>query len=349
MIGFSEDLLNWYDINKRDLPWRNTSNAYYIWISEIILQQTKVVQAIPYYFKFISCYPNIEDLANADQDDVLKLWEGLGYYSRARNLHYTAKYIVDNYKGEFPRHYQNLLSLKGVGPYTAAAIASFAFNLPYAVLDGNVIRFLSRFYGISVNANTNKGKKEFQKLAQNILDKEKPNKYNQAIMEFGALQCRPVAIPNCDICPMINSCFAFNKNQIKDFPVKSKKTKIRIRYLHFFIINTNDCIYIKRRDKGIWNGLYEFPFIEFKEDFSISMIKESDVFKNFFDNSIFNINLISIEYKHKLSHQIIFARFWHINSNSFINQDYIKVNQKEVLNYPFPTLILNYLNSRNIK
>ncbi len=263
-MNFSNKLVSWYKVNKRDLPWRNTTNAYYIWLSEIILQQTRVEQGLPYYLAFLKAYPKIQHLANASEDDVLKRWQGLGYYSRARNLHFTAKYITSNYGGEFPNDYQKILKLKGVGPYTAAAITSFAFGLPYAVVDGNVIRVLSRIFGINTPFDSAIGKKQFQELAQELLIKESSWLYNQAIMEFGAIQCKP-KLPDCSICPMQGSCEAYNNNTITELPVRSKKIKVRNRFLYFLMIEKKKGIYLGKRESGIWQGLYEFPFLEFSE------------------------------------------------------------------------------------
>jgi A/G-specific adenine glycosylase len=235
VMNFSNKLVSWYQVNKRDLPWRNTANAYYIWLSEIILQQTRVAQGMPYYLSFVKAYPKIEDLANAPEDEVLKMWQGLGYYSRARNLHFTAKDIAANYGGKFPNDYQKILKLKGVGTYTAAAITSFAFDLPYAVVDGNVVRALSRIFGINTPFDTTIGKKQFKELTQELLIKENPSVYNQAIMEFGAMQCKPKS-PDCSVCPMRDFCEAYNNNTIAELPVKSKKIKVKNRFLHFLMI-----------------------------------------------------------------------------------------------------------------
>ena len=264
-MDFSDILSQWYAINKRDLPWRSTVNPYHIWLSEIILQQTRVEQGLPYYLKFIDTFPVVADLANADEDLVLKLWQGLGYYSRARNLQFSAKLILSEFGGNFPDNHADILKLKGVGPYTAAAISSFSFGLPFAVLDGNVIRVLSRVFGIQTPFDTTAGKKQFQKLAQELLDKKNSAEYNQAIMEFGALQCVPKS-PKCNHCPIVNDCIAFNTNTVSLLPVKSKKLKVKSRFLHFLVVNKNNEVLIGKRKSGIWQGLYEFPFLEFDEN-----------------------------------------------------------------------------------
>ena len=230
---FSKTLINWYSVNKRELPWRQTIDPYYIWLSEIILQQTQVAQGLPYYVKFTEEFPSVFHLAKAQEGHVLKLWQGLGYYSRARNLHTTAKYIAAELKGEFPNNYKDLLKLKGIGDYTASAIASICFNKPEAVVDGNVYRVLSRYFGIDTPINSPKGAKEFKQLAQELIDKKDPATFNQAIMEFGATQCKPQS-PDCTLCPFTSSCIAFNENRIIELPVKIKSGKAKKKYFNFF-------------------------------------------------------------------------------------------------------------------
>ena len=307
-MDFSDILSQWYAINKRDLPWRSTVNPYYIWLSEIILQQTRVNQGLPYYLKFIDAFPAVADLANADEDLVLKLWQGLGYYSRARNLQFSAKLILSEFGGNFPDNHADILKLKGVGSYTAAAISSFSFGLPFAVLDGNVIRVLSRVFGIQTPFDTTAGKKQFQKLAQELLDKKNPAEYNQAIMEFGALQCVPKS-PKCNDCPIVNDCIAFNTNTVSLLPVKSKKLKVKSRFLHFLVVNKNYEVLIGKRNSGIWQGLYEFPFLEFDENLNEKSVLKSPLWINFFKDSVKQISSISEEYIHKLSHQKIHVKF----------------------------------------
>ena len=344
-MDFSDILSQWYAINKRDLPWRSTVNPYYIWLSEIILQQTRVNQGLPYYLKFIDAFPAVADLANADEDLVLKLWQGLGYYSRARNLQFSAKLILSEFGGNFPDNHADILKLKGVGPYTAAAISSFSFGLPFAVLDGNVIRVLSRVFGIQTPFDTTAGKKQFQKLAQELLDKKNPAEYNQAIMEFGALQCVPKS-PKCNDCPIVNDCIAFNTNTVSLLPVKSKKLKVKNRYLHFLVVNKNNEVLIGKRNSGIWQGLYEFPFLEFDENLNEKSVLKSPLWINFFKDSVKQISSISEEYIHKLSHQKIHAKFWEIDVNSFRSSDFKIVKCNELQKYPVSSLIEKYLNSR---
>ena len=250
-MNFSEILLEWYTLNKRELPWRNTGNPYFIWLSEIILQQTRVKQGLSYYLKFIKEFPEITDLANATEDQVLKLWQGLGYYSRARNLHYSSKYIVKYHDGIFPRLYSDIIQLKGIGTYTAAAIASFSFGLPYAVVDGNVIRVLSRIFGIEISFQTALGLKQYQQLAQELLNKKNPAQHNQAVMEFGAIQCTPKS-PKCSACPFISNCIAYNTNSIDKFPAKSNRIKVKKRFLNYLLIENSDTVILGKKNEGIW-------------------------------------------------------------------------------------------------
>ncbi len=266
MADFHRLTIDWYRQNKRDLPWRNTKNPYKIWLSEIILQQTRVDQGMNYYLKFIRNYPTIFDLANANEQDILNDWQGLGYYSRARNLHFTAKYISTELNGIFPNQFTEIIKLKGIGEYTASAIASFSFDLPYAVLDGNVYRVLSRVFDISTPIDSTEGKKEFQNLANELIDRENPAEYNQSIMEFGAMLCTP-ANPNCETCPLSSKCLSFANNTIKDRPLKEKKTKVRNRYFNFAIFKDNDQILIEKRiAKDIWQHLYQFPLFETEKE-----------------------------------------------------------------------------------
>ncbi len=238
-MDFSNTLINWYLQNKRELPWRNTKNPYYIWLSEIILQQTRVAQGLPYYLNFITTFPTVKALANTSEEEVLKLWQGLGYYSRARNLHATAKHISAELNGIFPNNYADLLKLKGVGEYTAAAIASFSYNEDIAVVDGNVFRVLSRFFGVESDISDNKTRKEFQSLANSILPKGKASDFNQAIMEFGAIQCVPKS-PNCSDCIFNTNCYALQKNKVGELPVKTKKIKIKNRFLNYIIVKDSN-------------------------------------------------------------------------------------------------------------
>jgi len=346
-MDFSNKLVNWYQANKRDLPWRNTVNAYHIWLSEIILQQTRVVQGIPYYMAFIKEFLNVEDLANASEDKVLKMWQGLGYYSRARNLHFTAKDIAKNYGGKFPNDYQKILKFKGVGTYTAAAISSFAFDLPYAVVDGNVIRVLSRVFGVEIAFDTTLGKKKYQELAQNLLDKKNSAENNQAIMEFGAVQCTP-QLPKCRSCPFVSDCVAYNTNSIEKFPLKSKKIKVKKRFLNYLLIKNENAVILGKRNKGIWKGLYEFPFIEYSSKNTDEAVIASDKWVNFFKKSDYKIEAVSDEFIHKLSHQQIYAKFWIVNIKEFELEQYSFIKNSELKNYPVSRLTDKFLKEHNI-
>ncbi len=345
-MDFSNSLLSWYLQNKRDLPWRNTANPYAIWLSEIILQQTKVAQGLPYYMSFIEAFPTVLHLAKADEEQVLKLWQGLGYYSRARNMHKTAQIISFDYNGKFPDNFNELIKLKGVGDYTAAAIASFAFNEVVPVVDGNVFRVLSRYLDIETDIASSKAKKEFSALAKELMPKNNPALFNQAIMEFGALQCVPKN-PNCNNCIFNTSCAALQKKKVGNLPVKLKKTKVTNRYFNYivFLDNTNSTIINKRTEKGIWHNLYEFPMIEADHELDFDTISQtiSNEFSNFSINSItvFNQNLII----HKLSHQKLHINFYRV----ILNEDIIDgIALDEIKNYPFPIVIYNFIEKFSI-
>eukprot|EP01038_Epipyxis_sp_PR26KG_P019552 gene19552-27691_t len=275
-MDFSNSLLSWYLQNKRDLPWRNTVNPYPIWLSEIMLQQTKVAQGLPYFITFMDAFPTVLHLAQADEEQVLKLWQGLGYYSRARNMHKTAQIIAFELKGSFPNNYNDLIKLKGVGEYTAAAIASFAFNEVVPVVDGNVFRVLSRYLDIETDIASASAKKEFSALAKELMPVNNPALFNQAIMEFGALQCVPKN-PDCTNCIFNTSCAALQKKKVTELPVKLKKTKVTNRYFNYlvFLDNLNKTIINKRTEKGIWHNLYEFPVIEAEEELDFETISEA--------------------------------------------------------------------------
>ena len=337
-MHITKTLTYWYSVNKRDLPWRNTRNPYYIWLSEIILQQTQVKQGLPYYEKFISNYPTVYDLAKAEEDSVLKLWQGLGYYSRARNLHTTAKYIVSELNGAFPQNYKGLLKLKGVGDYTASAIASICFNEVAAVVDGNVYRVLSRFYGIHTPINSTQGKKEFKLLAESIIDKNIPADFNQAIMEFGAIQCKPNN-PDCSICPLQENCIAFIKNEIQILPKKNKALKPVIKHFNYlvFINNNQETVLEKREGKGIWQNLYQFPLIESDESLNFKELKEK-INNNVTDVYLYNEKSIV----HKLSHQHLHTKFWIITTDTLPLEGIAIAN---IHDYATPILIKNFLDT----
>lgn len=346
----AKKLINWYKAHARELPWRETKEPYKIWLSEIILQQTRVAQGLPYYQKFVEAFPTVFDLARAPEQKVMKLWQGLGYYSRARNLHATAKAIAKTYNGKFPSEYAELKKLKGVGDYTAAAISSFCFNRAHAVVDGNVFRVLSRLYAIGIPIDSVQGKKEFTALANELLDKKQPGLFNQAIMEFGAVHCTPVN-PACDYCFFAKECQAYNSATVEKFPLKEKKTKVRTRYFeYFFIEEKNSDVYIqKRENKDIWQGLWQLPLLEFKN--KVSEQKVLSQFKHDFDltQEAFELKSISASKTHLLSHQKIVARFWHIKAKQpFRLTGHKKINLKNIGKYPFPVLIGNHLREISI-
>lgn len=335
---FSNSLINWYLQNKRNLPWRETSNPYNIWLSEIILQQTRVTQGLPYYLKFIENFPTVHDLAKAEEETVLKLWQGLGYYSRARNLHTTAKYISFELGGNFPNNYTDLLQLKGVGEYTAAAIASISFNENIAVVDGNVFRVLARYFGIELDISQSKTKKEFQKVANDLLPKGKATVFNQAMMEFGARQCVPQN-PDCENCVLNTSCFALQKNKIKELPIKTKKLKIKNRYLNYVVVkDKNEHFLIEQRtENGIWKNLYQFSLIETEKNKNFTSI--IDEIQKKFNVSEVQI-LVEKPFIHKLSHQHLHIRFFEISINQTLKE---AISLEEVKTKPFPIVLHNFL------
>ncbi|MFL5765295.1 MAG: A/G-specific adenine glycosylase [Bacteroidia bacterium] len=343
MKHFSGKIMAWYDQHKRDLPWRSTNDPYLIWLSEIILQQTRVEQGRSYYHKFADAFPTIKHLAKADSDKVMKLWQGLGYYSRARNLHAAAKTVADKYKGQFPSSYEDILELKGVGEYTAAAVASIAFGLPHAVVDGNVYRVLSRVFGIKTPIDSLAGKKEFYKLANELLDKKHPARFNQAVMELGALQCKPVN-PDCGICPLNTMCFASAKKMVAEFPVKEKKTKVRDRYFNYVVWNHKGTVAINKRiGKDIWTSLYDFPLIEADRELTETKLFGSQEWKKLTGKTKYTVRSVSPFHKHILSHQRIYARFIELECDKPLAAGQI-IKRKEIHKYAVPRLIENYIN-----
>jgi len=338
--AFARLLMDWYDRHKRDLPWRHTRDPYKIWLSEIILQQTRVAQGLPYYLAFAKQYATIKKLAIAPQDEVLRLWQGLGYYSRARNLHACAKKVVDEYNGEFPDIYEELLKLPGVGTYTAAAIASFAFDEPVAVLDGNVFRVLARVFGIEHDIASPAGKKFFFEKANELISKEKPGVFNQSVMEFGALQCTPVN-PACTSCPLARMCVANAQNLQTQLPVKLKRTKVRTRYLYYFVIRKGEQLFLRKRESGdIWNGLYDFALQEESKSLSAQLLSKKYFLKS--------KDQISKEYKHILSHQKLVVRFIEAEKMATLKKNRkasgLKLySKKQVEQLPKPVLISRYL------
>src|SRR5688572_3609046 len=346
---FAGALLDWYQKNLRSLPWRETRDPYAIWLSEINLQQTRVNQGLPYYLTFLGAYPTVFDLANAPEDEVLRYWQGLGYYSRARNLHQTAKYIAGELNGIFPDNYNDLLKLKGVGTYTAAAIASFAYKEQVAVLDGNVFRVLARVFGISEDIMSPMGKRTFQELANKLVPADEPDTYNQAIMEFGAIQCTPV-MPDCLFCPLQDHCYAFKHGLVTVLPHKNKAKAPRVRHFHYFVFQFGEEYYMKKRLPGdIWQGLYDFHLLE-SDTKALSldeMIAELGILQQ--DVPMPNIKMPSPAYKHILSHQKVFATFYLILLESRLSENVASntglnlYSVAEMEQLPKPVLINNYL------
>lgn len=345
MDDFLNLIYQWYQKNRRDLPWRETSDPYKIWVSEIILQQTRVNQGIGYYTAFIEKFGDIKTLADASEDDVLKSWQGLGYYSRARNLHFAAKSLLNQYGGKFPDEYDNILKLKGVGSYTAAAVASIAFNLPYAAVDGNVIRVISRYFGLTMPVNSPEGKKRVGEIAQTLLLKSNPGMHNQALMEFGALQCVPKS-PECLNCPVNSSCAAFENNLTGKIPFTERKLKTKKRYFCYLLFETSDSVFIEKRAGGdIWEGLYQPPLLEFDNEFS-----DDEVMGRL--NNIFGARHVIVKsetgyVKHVLSHQVIMAKMveFEVPEGTEIN-NYLKVNKKDIFKFAFPRLVEKLLKNK---
>lgn len=344
-MSFSSKILEWYGQNKRSLPWRKTTDPYHIWLSEIILQQTRVAQGTPYYLKFINAFPSVEHLAKAKEEEVLKLWQGLGYYSRARNLHAAAKMVVKEYNSVFPDNYKELLNLKGVGDYTASAISSICFNEAQAVVDGNVYRVLARYYGIVTPINSTDGIKYFKTLAQKVMNVTSIRDYNQGIMEFGAIQCKPKN-PLCSNCPLNESCVALQKGIVQELPVKIKKTKIRNRYFNYLVPIYKDALGVnftklqKREGKGIWQNLWEFPLLE-----STTILNRDDITNRYTEiiNELSHVEIIQyndLPIVHKLSHQNLHTIFWIINTNNEFDG---KIAAQTIVEYPVPVLIDDFI------
>lgn len=354
---FSNKLIQWYLENKRHLPWRESINPYTVWLSEIILQQTRVAQGLPYYTRFVEQYQTVKELANAPEEDVLKLWQGLGYYSRARNLHASAKYITSELNGIFPNNYKDLLLLKGVGDYTASAISSICFNENAAVVDGNVYRVLSRYFNIDTPINSSGGQKEFKMLAQKLIDVNQPGNFNQAIMEFGAMQCVPQN-PDCTVCIFNDSCLALKEGKISDLPVKIKSKAVKHRYFNYMVVLASEAglanvqkktIIQQRMGKGIWQQLYEFPLIESSSEVAIDVLKTLPQYLKFSEKyNINNVSLFNETMKiHKLSHQHLYTKFWIVEVGSSVDIP-AKSQEKiipidEINNYAVPVLIENFV------
>ena len=340
-MDFSKHLIQWYLHNKRDLPWRKNSHPYPVWLSEIMLQQTRVAQGMPYFFKFITAFPTVNDLANAPEEQVLKLWQGLGYYSRARNLHATAKYIAYELNGKFPDNYKDLLKLKGVGDYTAAAIASICYGEAVPVVDGNVYRVLSRYFGIETDISSSSAKAEFRAIAAQHLPPGKASDFNQAMMEFGALQCVPKN-PDCANCVLSLGCVAYNTGKVSSLPVKLKKTKVTNRYFNYLVINDKEgsSVVNKRSGKGIWHNLYEFPLIE--TEAAVPEQEMNKIIKDYegLGFQLQNVTLLVDTVIHKLSHQHLHIRFWEATTNTAVEG---AMKRDEIKQYPFPIVVHNFI------
>ena len=343
MNNFSKTLLDWYAENKRDLPWRNTTDPYLIWISEIILQQTRVAQGYEYFLRFIKRFPDVASLAAASEDEVMKYWQGLGYYSRARNLHAAAQSM----KGVFPKTYAEVRALKGVGDYTAAAICSFAYDMPYAVVDGNVYRVLSRYFGIDIPIDSTEGKKTFTTLAEEMLDKSRPADYNQAIMDFGAVRCTPQS-PDCLFCPLSGSCQALSEGKVQQLPVKQHRTKTVNRYFNYIYVRMGAHTLIhKRTGNDIWKNLFELPLVETEKDLSEEEFLACPQFHAFFaeKEEVRMVRTVVRGVKHVLSHRVIYANFYEVvlpdNSCSF--PGYQRVAVDDLSHYAVPRLIHAFL------
>lgn len=347
---FTTTLLQWNTTtNNRPMPWKGEKDPYKIWLSEIILQQTRVEQGWEYYNRFVATFPTVQKLAAAPETKVFKLWEGLGYYTRCKNLIATAKFISKENKGKFPDTYEDIVKLKGVGPYTAAAITSFAYNLPFAVVDGNVFRVLSRFFNDNTPIDSTQGKKLFTNLATELLDKKQAGIYNQALMDFGAVICKP-KLPLCKQCPLQKKCGAYLNGLTAVLPVKEKKISQKIRWLFYFIINEGDKTYVRKRGiKDIWENLYEFVLIEAPAPTELEQIRKAAEFKKLFGKTVFEVSAISKIYSQKLTHQTIHGQFIKIKLNKPLTlQEYELVSPKAMANLPFPKLITTYLKDKNV-
>ena len=345
-MSFSHKILDWYHTHKRELPWRETRDPYKIWLSEIMLQQTRVAQGMPYYHRFLEAFPTVHDLAEAQEEKVLKLWQGLGYYSRARNLHATAKMVVEQFKGEFPHTYKDLKSLKGVGDYTASAIASFCFDVPEPVVDGNVYRVLARYFGVDFPINSPSGIKYFKELAREVMDAEHIRDYNQGIMEFGAIQCAPKK-PYCLLCPLNEGCVALKENKVDSLPIKNNKTKVRIRHFNYLVYldDHNNTLLEQRKGKGIWQNLYQFPLVESEKEMNPDemehYLKSENKLQLLDMATPYNPEPIV----HKLSHQHLHTKFWIVKTSDILEEG---TAWEEVTQFPVPVLIADFIRTLKI-
>ncbi|MDB4179773.1 A/G-specific adenine glycosylase [Flavobacteriaceae bacterium] len=343
-MNFTSQIDNWYSKNKRDLPWRKNKDPYSVWLSEIILQQTKIQQGLPYYTKFIDKYPNVFSLASALEQDILKLWEGLGYYSRARNLHKTAKIVALDFGGIFPTTFLELLKLPGIGKYTASAISSICYEERQAVLDGNVFRLLSRYFNIDTPINSSIGIKSFEKLSYKLLPKFNIGDYNQGLMDFGSIICKP-KLAKCDICILQDGCSAHAKNKIHLLPVKNKKNKVLTKHFNFliFIYGGSKTKIEQRDDKGIWQKLYQFPLIVTDEELNITRLNKSPEILKMLPKSNYEVELVNSKPEiHNLSHRKLFIKYWKIKSDE-LSTNLTPIKNLE--NYPFPIVLSRFIKS----
>ncbi len=343
---FSSRLLKWYDKNKREMPWRNTKDPYAIWLSEIIMQQTRVAQGTDYYLRFLAAFPDIYSFASASEDEIMKLWQGLGYYSRARFMMVTAKEIISIHNGKFPSTYKDLIKLKGIGSYTAAAIASISFNEPVSAVDGNVLRVYTRYAGIRESIEKDKVRKSIRDSLNKLIDLNKPAEFNQAMIELGALLCTP-RMPDCINCPLLSGCFAAENRLQEVLPVKKTKTKPKSRFFHYLIIKSGGKYPIhKRSGQDIWKALYEFPLIETLEEISPETLLGMKEVKEITLNSEITLLKITGPLKHLLSHQTIYAYFYSLQLKgdySLPDSEYLSVTRESLNDYAFSRLIDRYL------
>ena len=345
-MSFTSDLISWYEANKRELPFRGTKDPYLIWVSEVILQQTRMEQGLGYYKRFVERFPDIRSLASGSEEEVLKLWQGLGYYSRARNLHASAREIVERWGGEFPRTFARIRELKGIGDYSAASIASLAFDEPIPAIDGNVYRFITRYYGFRDPAGSTSGMKKVIDEAQRLMDKKEPGLFNQAMIEFGALVCTPVN-PSCDTCIFRDSCYAYLNQKVAGIPVKAKPAKVRKRYFHYLVItfeggNDTRILINKRKGNDIWKNLYDFPLIETTHSLSSKRLMMTDEWKSIFLDLHPTMISVTKEFRHILSHQLILARFYRISLAEPPEQFNMHVAVEQLVSIPVPRLISRY-------